>query len=140
MLEQVLRHLHNWFLVGIHEGEFAVEKGGITLPFLKDDQYFCIVGSLFNDGLYQYPAFGLTDEEFNGAIWALAIPNAVVDLANEISAWQEKNKDAAMSPYTTESFGGYSYTKSNANSGASAWQSVFKGRLNEWRKIKGVEP
>ena len=34
MLEQVLRHLNNWFLVDIHEGEFAVENGSIALPFL----------------------------------------------------------------------------------------------------------
>lgn len=33
MLEQVLRHLNNWFLVEIHEGTFAVENGSIALPF-----------------------------------------------------------------------------------------------------------
>lgn len=33
MLEQVLRHLNNWFLVpdGIHSGEFTVQDGSITL-------------------------------------------------------------------------------------------------------------
>ena len=34
MLEQVLMHLKNWFLVpgGIHEGTYTIEDGGITLP------------------------------------------------------------------------------------------------------------
>lgn len=42
MLEQVLQHLNNWFLVpdGIHSGEFTVQDGGITLPFLQTGQYF----------------------------------------------------------------------------------------------------
>ena len=61
MLEQVLRHLNNWFLVEIHEGTFTVENGSITLPFLLTNQYFRICGSVFNDGLHQYPAVDLTD-------------------------------------------------------------------------------
>ena len=52
MLEQVLRHLNNWFLVEIHEGTFAVENGSIALPFLLTNQYFRICGSVFNDGLH----------------------------------------------------------------------------------------
>lgn len=141
MLEEILRHLNNWFPVEIHEGEFAVEKGGIALPFLKNNQYFRIVGSVFNDGLYQYPVSGLTDETFTGTVWALAIPNAVIALAEEISTWQEKNGDAASSPFTSESFGGYSYTKGNVNSsGNVSWQSVFKSRLNDWRRLGGIYP
>lgn len=31
MLEQVLRHLNNWFLVDIHEGTFTVENGSIMV-------------------------------------------------------------------------------------------------------------
>lgn len=144
MLEQILRHLNNWFLVDIHEGAFTVENGSIALPFLQSGQYFRIVGSVFNDGLHQYPASDLTDETFSGAVWALAVPKAVVDLSAEIAAWQEKHGDAVLSPFTSESFGGYSYTKaSGGNAGTSAvtgWQDAFRNRLNEWRKLKGVEP
>lgn len=142
MLEQVLRHLNNWFLLEIHEGTFAVENGSITLPFLCEKQYFRVVGSIFNDGLHQYPAKEMTEETFTGAIWALAVPKSVVALADEIAAWQEKNGNAVLSPYTSESFGGYSYTKQSAgSSGASAgWETTFKSRLNDWRKLKGVEP
>lgn len=144
MLEQVLRHLNNWFLVEIHEGTFTVENGSIALPFLQANQYFRICGSVFNDGLHQYPEIDLTDETFTGTVWALAVPKAVVVLAEDIAAWEEKNGEAVLSPYTSESFGGYSYTKaSGGNADTSAgtgWQGAFKGRLNDWRKLKGVEP
>ena len=139
MLEQVLMNIRNWFTVdgGIHSGTFTIEDGGITLPFLANGQYFRIIGSVFNDGLHQYPAADLVDEEFSGAIWALAIPAAVVDLADEIGAWQEKNGEASASPYQSESFGGYSYSKAtdSVSGGAVTWQSAFKKQLSVWRKI-----
>lgn len=143
MLEQVLRHLNNWFLVEIHEGTFTVEKGSITLPFLLTNQYFRIVGSVFNDGLHQYPATDLADETFAGTVWVLAVPKAVVVLAEDISTWQEKNGEAVASPYQSESFGGYTYTKRSGNGSAgelNGWQDAFRGRLNDFRKLKGVEP
>ena len=145
MLEQVLMHLKNWFLVpgGIHEGTYTIEDGGITLPFLENGQYFRICGSVFNDGLHQYPASDLKAEDFDGAVWALAVPKAVIDLSVEIEAWQEKNGEAVASPYQSESFGGYSYTKRSAGNDSgtlNGWQDAFRGRLNDWRKLKGVEP
>lgn len=144
MLEEILRHLNNWFLVEIHEGTFTVENGSITLPFLLTNQYFRIVGSVFNDGLHQYPAVDLTDETFTGTVWALAVPKAVVVLSEDIAAWEEKNGEAVLSPYTSESFGGYSYTKASGGkadtSAVTGWQDAFRGRLNDWRKLKGVEP
>ena len=143
MLEQVLRHLNNWFLVEIREGTFTVENGSITLPFLQTNQYFRVCGSVFNDGLHQYPAADMTDETFAGTVWALAVPKAVVTLSEDIAAWQEKNGEAAASPYQSESFGGYSYTKRSAGSDSgtlNGWQDAFRGRLNDWRKLKGVEP
>ena len=139
MLEQVLMHLKNWFLVpgGIHEGTYTIEDGGITLPFLANGQYFRIVGSVFNDGLHQYPANDLKAETFDGTVWALAVPQAVIDLAEEIEAWQKKNGDASVSPYQSESFGGYQYSKAtdSATGGAVTWQSAFRSRLNAWRKL-----
>ena len=139
MLEQVLMNIRRWFPVegGIHSGTFTIEDGGITLPFLATGQYFRIIGSVFNDGLHQYPVTGLVNEEFSGAIWALAIPPAVVDLADEIQKWQEKNGEVASSPFSSESFGGYSYSKATdaETGGAVTWQSAFKQQLSAWRKM-----
>lgn len=139
MLEQVLRYLRNWFVVpgGIHAGAFIVEGGGLVLPFLQTGQYFRVVGSVFNDGVYQYPASGMTDETFSGAVWVLAVPKVVLDLACEIAVWHEKNGSTATGLYQSESFGGYSYTRATdaATGGAVTWQSAFSDRLAQWRKL-----
>ena len=139
MLEQVLMNIRNWFPVkgGIHSGTFTIKDGGITLPFLADGQYFRICGSVFNDGLHQYNVLDLIDETFTGTIWALAIPKAVIDLSKEIEKWQEKNGEAVASPYSSESFGGYSDSKATdaETGGAVTWQSAFRSRLNEYRKL-----
>ena len=139
MLEQVLMHLNNWFLVpgGIHEDAYTIKDGSIALPFLQNGQYFRICGSVFNDGLHRYPAADLTDEAFEGTVWALAVPQAVASLADEIDVWETKNGAAAVGPYQSESFGGYSYTKATDThtGGAVTWQSAFRGRMNAWRKL-----
>ena len=139
MLEQVLMNIRNWFPVegGIYSGTFTIKDGGITLPFLADGQYFRICGSVFNDGLHQYPAGDLKTETFDGTVWSLAVPQAVIELAAEIESWETKNGDAARSPFAAESFGGYSYSKAtdSASGGAVTWQSAFKKQLSAWRKI-----
>lgn len=143
MLEQVLTHIHNWFQVGIYPRTYTISNGGITLPFLQDGQYFRIVGSLFNDGLHQYgPAMELLqDETFDGAVWALAVPKSVVELAGKIAAWQEKYGAVIDSPYTSESFGGYSYSKASGagdSTGSGGWQAAFRARLNPYRKLREI--
>lgn len=141
MLEELMRECRNWFVIpnGVHLGTFAIKDGSIALPFLAMGQYFRIIGSVFNDGVYQYGADSLTDETFNGVVWALSVPAAFVSLADDVEAWRNKYENAANSPFQSESFAGYSYTKSSAigNSGGSVtgWQSVFAARLNKWRKI-----
>ena len=143
MLEQILTHIHNWFQVGIYPGTYTIQNGGITLPFLRDGQYFRICGSVFNDGLHCYgPAMEmLQDETFDGAVWALAVPKAVVELAGEVAAWLEKYGAVIDSPYTSESFSGYSYSKSSGagdSAGSGGWQAAFRARLNPYRKLREI--
>ena len=137
MLESVLLHLKNWFLVDVHERTFTIENNTIELPFLQEGQYYRICGSVFNDGLHKYGDV-LQNETFTGAVWALAIPKAVVELASEIEAWQNKNGEAVQSPHSSESFGGYSYTKAtDATTGLPVtWQTAFRSQLNPWRKVR----
>lgn len=139
MLEEVLRYLRNWFVVpdGIHFDTYTAAGGRIILPFLQNGQWFRVVGSVFNDGVYQYPVDGLTDETFDGAVWSMAVPKAVIDLVAEIEAWQVKNGEASTGPYQSESFGGYSYSRAaDAVTGdAVTWQTAFRERLAQWRKI-----
>ena len=148
MLTKLCNELNNWFDVDQIFGDFTISNGEITgvSGVLQNDQYFRIVGSVFNDGVYQYPTNSLKDEEFNGAVWAMAVPPSVVALATEIEGWLDKYggiDSQAMSPFQSESFGGYSYTKksgSNSNSGADTklgtWQGAFAADLNKWRKIR----
>ena len=82
----------------------------------------------------------LVDEIFEGDIWLMAIPKAFLDLVKEIEEWEKINgkaDSAAMSPFTSESFGGYSYQKGTGatSDGSSSWQTAFGKRLNIWRKI-----
>lgn len=148
MLTELCHELKNWFERSKHIGSFVVENGeikfedGSPLP-LQNGQYFRIIGSIFNDGVYLHPYSDLKDEAFDGAIWALAIPKEIIDLSDDIDKWQAKYGDVnseAMSPFTSESFGGYSYSKSGggASTGSSnsgTWQSTFASKLNKWRKI-----
>lgn len=144
MLEQILRHINNWFVVDIYDRDFTVEDGSIALPFLQDGQYFRIIGSVFNDGLHKYPAENLTNETFSGTVWALAVPPAVLSLAEDVQKWQDKHGETVLSPYTSESFGGYSYTKASAGKagtvGVAGWEDAFRSRLNTFRKMKGLTP
>jgi hypothetical protein len=135
MLEQVLRYLNNWFIVpgGVHTGTFAIEGGSIALPFLVEGQYYRVLGSLFNDGLHQYGDNDLTAETFEGSIWALAVPHAVVTLADEMAEWETKN---AAGIYQSESFGGYSYSlATGANGGAvTVFDRYAKMRENGFKR------
>ena len=136
MLTEVCAELRNYFVVKIHEGIFTIDGGKIApLDFIQENQYFRIVGSVFNDGVYQYPATSLTDEVFEGSVWAMAVPPSVVALAEEIKKYNESD-EAKPSAYTSESFGGYSYSKATDENGAPiGWKKVFASRLNQYRRI-----
>jgi hypothetical protein len=146
VLENVLTHLKNWFVVprGVHEGTYTIENGSLELPFLQNGQYYRICGSVFNDGLHKYgdDADKLTDETFTGTVWALAIPKAVVELSAKIEEWQKKNGETVASPFTSESFGGYSYTKAtdSVTGSVATWETVFRAELNPYRKARETAP
>lgn len=145
MLTELCQELRNWFDKERHYGTFTIENGNIVADFLQPGQYFRIVGSIFSDGVYQYPTEDRPDETFNGAVWALAIPKEVLQLDEEIDAWRAKYEDVsspAMSPFTSESlFTDYSYSKggsANSSSGGSAtvsWKNAFKSRLKDYRRF-----
>ena len=138
MITELCAELRNWFVVpdGVHIGTYTISGGSIApLDFLQEGQHFRIVGSVFNDGVYQYPATSLTDEVFEGAVWAMAVPPTLIALSAEIEAYNDSDAGKA-SPFTAESFGGYSYTKAtDANGAPIGWQKAFASRLNKYRKL-----
>lgn len=148
MLEQILMEIHNWFRVrdnvnGIHPSTYTIENGGIALPFLKDGQYFRIMGSVFNDGLHRYgpDMKALEDETFDGTIWALAIPKSVIDAAAEAETWMSKNGAVVGSVYSSESFGGYTYSKDTTAADSVSKTGIpahILAKVNGYRKLREV--
>ena len=152
MLQAICEYIHNYFARQRFDGTFAIESGAISpLPALKEGQRFLIIGSDLNDGIYTWHSdvirddddiagAGLSDEIFTGAVCGLAVPPQVIALSAEINEWVGKYGDVINSPYQSESFGGYSYTRASGagtggSSAAAGWQDVFAGRLNRWRKV-----
>ena len=148
MLTEICQFLRNWFEREKLYGWFKVDGGiltrmdGTALPIL-DDQYFRVVGSVFNDGVHKLGDLmdELKDEPaFSGAVWLMSVPPVIVQLSDEVDAWKTANAAVLNSPYTSESFGGYSYSlrsgvdASGQDTGLS-WQSQFAARLAPWRKI-----
>lgn len=142
-LTELCDYLNNYFWRQKIDGTFTISGGTINIPVLKNGQYFRIIGSVFNDGVHKNPASGLTDEVFEGSVWSMAVPQTVIDLASDIKAWQDQYGaagSAAMSPFNSESFGNYSYSKesSGLGSASASWQDAFAPRLVKWRRLRGM--
>lgn len=146
MLTEICQFLRNWFERDRLTGQFVVSGGAITYAdgtalSILEGQYYRIVGSVFNDGVHQQGEALVDEPEFVGAVWLMAVPPVIVELANDIEQWLTDNAAAVNSPYTSESFGGYSYSLRSASSGAAgeisglSWQNQFAARLAPWRKI-----
>ena len=149
-LSELCRELNNYFEIDRFFGKFNIVdstltyEGGVMSDLLQEGQYFRIADSVFNDGIYIYSSSHIEgihqDESFEGTVWAMAVPPDFIALSAEIDAWNEKYggiDSEAMSPFNSESFAGYSYSKSGGSSDGSSgtgWQSVFSSRLNQWRK------
>lgn len=144
-LNAVMGTCKNWFVRMTRTGDFAITGGILTGAegLLMPGQYYRIIGSVFNDSVHRYGGYGaaddtLTDEAFSGRVDALAPPPDFLQLASEIADWQDKYGAAAASPFVSESFGGYAYTKASdvtQDGGAGGWQAAFRAKLARYRKI-----
>ena len=140
MLTELCAEIRNYFLGAdpmrnIHHGTYTISGGKLApLDFLKEGQYFRIVGSTLNDGVYQYPETGMIDESFSGAVWAMAVPPDVIALADDIRIYEDRKNTLSeqCSCYSSESFGGYSY--SIDESWKLPWQISFAPRLKKYRR------
>lgn len=134
MLNEILRHINNFFLTdNVVEDKFEITGGTINnLPFLNG-QYVRIEGSILNDGVYLFPLAHLQDETFEGTITGLRIPKTFITLIEEIDDWIIKNPNSG---FVSESMQGNSYTRAtSSNGGVVTWQGTFASRLNNYRKI-----
>lgn len=155
-LSEICLECKNFFLKNgnsdIHSGTYRIQDGAISnTDFLIENQYFRIVGSKLNDGVYRNDSESLSklaNETFDGAIWDMSVPPAFVKMCEEISKWEEKYggvNGVANSPYSShsESFSKYSESWSKSSGGSNAdgsasgntWQGIYANQLRKWRRL-----
>ena len=146
MLDAICREIKNYFSQESDRyiGDFEIVNGELTPPIsMQEGQYYRIVDSAFNEDVYIRGQEELKDETtFHGAVWLMRPPKAFLELVKDIEEWQAKFggvNSVNLSPYTSESFGGYSYSKSAGGNGDGqsgvTWQSTFANRLNPYRRL-----
>lgn len=145
MLGEICAEIKNYFVKDgdIHIGDWEISNGTISSTLDFPTNYIRIVGSRLNDGVHLITD-KLQDEKFHGGIWVMSPPQDFLLLVMEIEEWQTKNgavNSQNMSPYQSESFGGYSYSKGaggsgNGSSSVPTWQSTYASRLNLYRKVR----
>lgn len=150
MIGEICAEIKNYFTYedDKHIGDWVISDGQISPVVNFPTEYIRIIGSRLNDGVHKVSDLvknPLHDEEFHGAIWVMSPPADFITLVAEISAWQAANGGAdsnAMSPYQSESFGGYSYSKAsggNSESGGASvptWQDAYASRLKIYRRVR----
>ena len=134
MINELCNEINNWFEDEKHFDEYKIESGIIAPSVnLAEGQYYRIIGSLFNDGVHKFGENDLVDESFEGSIWTMRVPPEVVRLVQQIETY---NSSSTLTPFVSESFGGYSYTKATGANGVPLdWRTIFRSSLNRWRKI-----
>lgn len=145
MLTEICAEIRNYFCEPKDRiiGDFTVEDGCIMPSVdLAKGQYFRIIGSVFNDGVHKQGDTLIDESNFHGAVWKMRVPQDIIQLAEDIQLWKEKNADVISSPYMSESFGGYSYSKGSGSDGAVGvnWknQSDFVARMKPYRRIRVI--
>lgn len=149
MIGEICAEIKNYFTYEDDKyiGDFVISSGQISPVIDFPTDYIRIIGSRLNDGVHKKKdgVFQLIDESFHGAIWIMSPTADFLALIEEIEAWQTANgsvNSAAMSPFQSESFGGYSYSKASggsSDSGASSvptWQATYASRLNQYRRAR----
>jgi len=151
VLEQVLNYLNNWFVRYTYTGNVTVgEDGAVLAPseaaaVLQPGRWYRILDSDFHDGVYQVPEEQAGEEEpeedveagaeepeeeeqsetFSCTLWTLGVPTGLLNIVAEMEAWQAKYGDTVSGPYQSESFGGYSYSKTGSSSSTGGAATVL---------------
>lgn len=128
--------LNNFFIndydEDIHTGDYTIKNGAIDLDFISKNQYFRIVGSKFNDGIYRYSDdLELIDEEFNGGIWSMNIPKHFIEITKKADKYLSEHP---QNNFQSESFGGYSYNKGSFSDSFNYLPQDISDNLKQYRK------
>ena len=145
MIGEICAYIKNYF---VYEGdrifgEFSIENGEIVPPVEFPTDYYAIFGSRRNNGVHNLAdqTDTLVDEgKFHGSIWIMTPPDDFLTKVAEIKSWVTANNSALASPFSSESFGGYSYTKGKNKSGSDygiTWRDQFGDELkSRWGRMR----
>ena len=136
--------LKNYFTDSKHifHGTYTIRDKTISAEFVQNNQYFRISGSVFNDGVYcntPEDLERLRDETFTGAIWVMSVPAGFIELCDDAERFKSKITEisAIFEGYTSESWGGYTYTlPTSAPAFIQDWQYRIKQGMNAYRRLK----
>lgn len=144
-LDDYCADLKNYFIADfdhdIHLGEYTIANNSIDVDFIAENQYFRIVGSKFNDGVYKLDnKLTLVDETFQGAIWVMSVPPAFLAAVQEAETYLTAHPLGIE--FQSESFGGYSYTRASGGNSMSSgfWYlpAVTAQKLNRYRRLRVI--
>lgn len=141
-MEDLLLTCNNFFYRFKEFGEYSIKNNKIQVrgKYIAG-QYIRIIGSFLNDGVFKVKSVigneieleNMNDEEFEGYICSLAIPNSFIELNQKIKEYKSKEKNNGI---VSESFGNYSYSKATNSSGNPiTWQDVFTNELRQYKQM-----
>lgn len=141
-ITRICAWLKNHFLYKKYEGTFTLVSGIAPLDSLLDGQYFVIVNSVLNNGVFQNTAESLAKlrpETFTGRIWSMSVPVDFEELIADSNAFEEKVQELGVADkgFSSESFGGYSYSlPSSAPAYLTEWAKRLDRGFSIYRKIR----
>lgn len=144
MIQNVLQSINNYFVDDYCNLDEVTTDGLIVdQPFLFiPNQYVLVLHSRLNDGVYKVKevignnvvldeVYELFDEKTKDMIiCSLAIPREILNITNEIIAYNEKHNDNVVS----ESLGDYSVSYGSMN-GDVSWITAFRKKLEPYKKV-----
>ena len=146
MITEVMNHLNNHFIHSYESISLVISKHTISGEFGKTyiaGQYIYILGSILNDGAYKITEVDgdtitldatLQAETSSCTLWGCRIPTDFISIVADITAFHTAN--SGNENVAAEKVGNHSVTY--VSGADNTWQSVFRKRLNRYRKMHGV--
>ena len=149
MLTAICQYLRNWFdrksdgtRLPSWTEEITISNGELVgfSDRLLPGQYFRILDSVLNNGVWQYGSSYLKDETFTGTVQSMAVPDAVVEAAIALEKFRAKYGEVIDSPFASENYFGYSWSKAGgggagSSAAANSMPTTIVATLDPWRKI-----
>ena len=146
MINEIMEQINNYFSRTVESNGSIISGSTISGSFRETyltGQFIRLQHTILNDGVYKVVSLVgnvLTVEETlidetpveTYLIWGLAPPKDFLNLVNEINTYETSQTQVGI---VSESQGSRSVSFGSSNGDNSNWESVFKRRLNRYRKV-----